>query len=352
MLHDLGAQLLTSLELGTGEARSTRSGAVNSPELMARMATTVFDCLSRPSALATNVRLLRDGREVSRDLWLSSRMSHGNVIHTSIVAPYLDRALSKGDLLVIDSIDECDTSMMALRESLEYGLSARVWINVYLTANEQSSFGVHSDDMSTIIIQLLGRKRWQVVEGSNCDRDDFDVRSTTLELIPGGVLFVPAHTLHDVVGVGRLTAHLTVGFDQHAGLDRRISELANLLGREVRPVTGAELSRGKAMLADRRVGSTLPFRISGDPDHCRQIRWSSRLPPIVRGQTDVVEVISMGQTFRFHRKFSSVLEALASGRPFELEELVSVSEMDRETVLDFLMKAIDADLVLCRGPCF
>ena len=156
------ADLVAALNIKESPLDSTRVANVPHCDLLAELRSATFGYLATPTAFSTNARLLDGDCEVPRDRWAHSRMGHGQVIHTELVNDHIDNAITKGQLFVVDSIDECDPLLMRLREATEYRLRARAWINVYLTAATQTNFGLHSDTHDTIIIQLFGRKVWHV----------------------------------------------------------------------------------------------------------------------------------------------------------------------------------------------
>jgi hypothetical protein len=340
---------MAALDLDDERLRATRAASIADESFISKAISAVFGYLARPSALSTNMRLLQGDKEVPRELWSVSQISHGQVVHTELVAPFIDDALINGDLVVIDSIDECDPTMMFLREALEYALSARVWINVYITATSANSFGPHADDMDTIIVQLFGRKRWIVAAGPAGSSDSFPGSASMNDLSPGSALAVPAGTFHDVTGLGELALHLTIGFDQKAGLLRRLRALDQSLGLRTPDLSRAELQMAKAMLPDRRVGSSLPFQATRDHRHCRYVRWASQLPPIVRVMDNGnLEVTSMGHQVQFNSELTPTVQALASGREFELDELIGISGVKREAIVNFLLENVEAGFVICR----
>ena len=341
------AQLAAALDLHNRRETLTRDGSVADEGFTATLLSAVLGSLATPSALATNVRLLSGEQEIPRDRWARSRTSHGQVIHTELAAPFIDAAIGEGALLVIDSADECDMTLMRLREALEHRLAARVWINAYLTATADSSFGPHVDDMDTVIVQLLGCKRWTVAPRPGDESMPPD--AVTLDLAPGGVLAVPAGTLHDVLGLGELSLHLTIGYDQEAGLVHRMRSIDALLGRASTQPSERELRIAKAMLPERRVGTSLPFRATRDPQHCRHARWASQLPPVIEfADSGSLEVVTLGRRLSFDHLAAPVVEALATGRELGFGELVDCSSFDRDELVSFLHAGVEAGWVIVR----
>ncbi len=277
-------------------------------------------------------------------------MGEGEVLHTELDGPFLDAAIAeRGQLLAIDSLDEHNPILLRLREMLEYTLEARCWLNVYVTATDASNFGPHTDTQDTIIVQVLGRKQWTVCpkpkEGDNVGWD----RASTSILDVGDVLYVPAATGHDVVGIGDLSVHLTIGFDPDCWLPAQARELGTFLGRRLAPPTSAEIAHALAVLPERRRGGCLPFRHSRSLDDAAYVRWASRLPPRVLDSGDSgVEVISMGRTHRFPGRCRACVIELALGRELRREELLELAGGDHSVLCEFLISASAAGLILIR----
>lgn len=340
-------QLWDALCLGSRPLMTRAAQIEESPSpFLEKLATGVLGYLALPTALSTNTRVLDGDREVPRDRWAFSRMGHGQVIHSELRAPYIDRALGRGELLVIDSIDEQDRTIMALREALEYRLGARAWVNAYLTANDQTNFGLHDDTHDTIIIQLLGRKRWLVDSvGRGVAAPELDMGK--YELTPGMALVMAGRTAHDVTGFGELTLHLTIGFDHTAALFYHAAEVSRLLARPDTEISEADLVHGKARIEERRTGSSLPYAITGDLADCRLVRWASRLPPVMTIASDgSITVLTMGQEYQFSAELRPVITALLSGLEYGTPQLLALSGLSEERFTAFLRTALDDDLVI------
>ena len=307
----------------------------------------VFGYLACPTALSTNARLLEGDKELPRDSWSFSRIGHGQVIHTELKNTIIDREILTGMLLVVDSIDECDRTLMLLRESLEYKLRARAWINAYVTANDRTNFGLHSDTHDTIIIQILGKKRWVVDSHGRGVLDENDMALATYDLVAGDALAMAGDTAHNVSGIGELTTHLTVGFDRSAALPYHLNFVDELLGRVPQPISAAEMAQGKANTRERRTGTSLPFLATGDLRDCRHVRWASRLPPLVSRTADGVTVVSsMGRQTTFAPSYCAAIDALLSGDQFSLDEFAAIANLTKPRLVQFLNDAVNNDLII------
>lgn len=109
-------------ELGIAEAPldSTRTAHLLDFGIIDVLAARSLDLLALPAALATNMRLLEGEVEVPTQRWSRSRVGDGQVLHTELMNPEVDRAILQGGMVVIDSVDELDPTLIRLRESFEY----------------------------------------------------------------------------------------------------------------------------------------------------------------------------------------------------------------------------------------
>lgn len=346
-------RLVDALSLRTPPLESTRVAALDDHTVLAVLAARCLDCLAHPAALSTNTRLLIGDQEVPRDRWTSSRVGHGQVLHTELRHPYIDCAVTEGRMLVIDSIDECDLVLMRLRESLEYRLSARAWINLYMTAALKSNFGLHYDTHDTLVVALCGEKRWDV--GPTALPPDTEVDETVdndlmeYRLRPGMALAMAGRTLHDVTGLGRFAMHLTIGFDSDCGFESMLRESDRLVGRYSPGVEGADLELAKARLLERRRGTSLPFAATSDLNDITAIRWASRLRPVVETlEGGGVRITSMDRKLDIDAEWSPVVRALGTGDELSFQDLMTVNGADASALHAFVHSLVDAELVICR----
>jgi hypothetical protein len=277
-------------------------------------------------------------------------MGHGQVIHTQLLNDYIDDAVVGGQLLVVDSVDECDPLLMRLREALEYRLQARAWINVYLTAASATNFGLHSDTHDTIIIQLFGNKMWHVDGQPRGLPPGMTLEDLAcFEMAVPKILAIPGGTAHHVTGVGQLALHLTIGFDRDLGLTPRLRELDDLMGRSSPEITEDDRAHGLAMTPDRRAGSSLPFIATRDLADCSHVRWASRLPPVVtRSHDGTLTVASMGRSHTYTRSLEPIVLALVSGQELTGDELLALSGLSHEALRAFLLAGVGDGILICR----
>ncbi|WP_409328876.1 JmjC domain-containing protein [Trujillonella humicola] len=354
-LGRLAASIARDLRLDSTHDERTRSADLRGSEhqeLVPCLAAAAFEAVSTPGALASNMRLLDEGREVGAPTWVASRIDGDQVIHTQIRAGAIERALAAGHMLVVDSADDRHPWLMALREGLEYALRARSWINIYTTAGFGSTFGEHRDTMPTLIFQVFGRRRWLVADapgGSPPVRQEL----RTHDLVPGEILYVPALTTHDVVAVGELSVHLTIGFDRSCGLSQQLDQLGRWVGRPLPALDDQELARGRAMLPARRAGSSLPFAVTHNLAHVRSVRWASRLPPILEtDEMGACRALSLGKEHELPGWAAPALKLLARGSAHSIGDLMAEGRLSEPQTRELLVMLVDRQLVIasCGGP--
>ena len=350
----LAEQVVDCLVLQPGPLETTSWARVDDPVVVSQLCARALDLLALPASLATNTRLLNGESELPKHEWSHSRVGDGEVIHTELRNPHIDRAVSEGAMVVIDSVDEMDVVLMRFRESLEYRLSARAWINLYMTSGSTSNFGLHYDTHDTLILQLLGRKHWLVGDksrpvGSTVDPGaEYPLRS--VELTSGDVMAMPARALHNATGIGDFTLHLTIGFDRSAAVPYMIDEVAALLKTEAPSLTVEELELAKARIPERRRGTSLPFTAGHDLHDRAVVRWASRLPPFVDEAADArLRITSGSQDLVVQPEAEArVAMILAGGDEFSIEDLADRADAAVDETLRFVQHLASLDLVICR----
>ena len=128
----------------------------------------------------------------------------------------------QGRTIVLPQLHYADGKLFAFCLALEREFGARVQTNIYLTPREASGFGIHYDDHDVIVLQVSGRKKWEIYErGSHLPfrGEKFDRRRDTpgdlieeFILEPGQSLYLPRGLMHRAQAVSEEPSlHITVG---------------------------------------------------------------------------------------------------------------------------------------------
>ncbi|MFO0612132.1 MAG: cupin domain-containing protein [Polyangiaceae bacterium] len=146
--------------------------------------------------------------------------------------------LEAGNAIVWNGARGATPALDALSASLARALGARVWPNLYATGPERAPFDMHFDSHEVLVLQIEGRKTWQI-SGVRFDRpldlpgmkSDVDagmasMRGAAAEDIvleatvePGDVVYVPRGQFHNARAVGGRSLHVTFGVVPLSGLD-------------------------------------------------------------------------------------------------------------------------------------
>lgn len=134
----------------------------------------------------------------------------------------IDRLHRGGATVIANQVHNFSGSVHRLKLRLEHALHCYVGVNCYATPGKAQGLGRHVDSHDVIVIQLHGRKQWQLFERApradgDYTMDGFIQDEPTEERIlsPGDMLYMPAGFVHAARSVdGATSIHLTVGFSQ------------------------------------------------------------------------------------------------------------------------------------------
>jgi len=127
-----------------------------------------------------------------------------------------------GATIILPQLHFADAKLYTFCLALEREFGARIQTNIYLTPPGHSGFGIHYDDHDVFVLQVAGRKTWEIYgqrdglpyKGENFrkDHDDTGELRETFVLEPGECLYVPRGLSHRAETEGDETSlHVTVG---------------------------------------------------------------------------------------------------------------------------------------------
>jgi hypothetical protein len=126
-----------------------------------------------------------------------------------------------------DAQQRLGRAVFEMVSSLAIAFRAHTQVNAYLSVGEAPGFGLHWDDHDVLVVQLEGRKYWEVrkpvdiggLKGITPSRQGGDVAWSGL-MEPGRALYIPRGWAHSVSGLAdEQSAHLTFGFRRLNALD-------------------------------------------------------------------------------------------------------------------------------------
>lgn len=151
----------------------------------------------------------------------------------------LTNCLAAGASLVLNYVDELAPAVRAFAESVEDTLRLNCWANLYAGWRTQNAFDLHWDEHATLIVQVAGRKRWQIYRPTLLH----PVRQAAAAPAPapteapvwegmledGDLIYMPRGWWHMAFPVDEPSLHLTFGANPRTGADL-LKWLANQLG--------------------------------------------------------------------------------------------------------------------------
>jgi hypothetical protein len=183
-----------------------------------------------------------------------------------------------GMTIVLPQLQFADGKLYDFCLGLERDFGARIQTNIYLTPNSSQGFGIHYDDHDVLVLQVSGRKKWEIYgqrdglpyKGEKFRSEDHDPGELKAEFViePGQCLYVPRGLAHRATNEGEEPSlHITVGIlvqtwaefmlETVAEVGLRIPEMRQSLPRSLyfdpaqREANEATFRRIMAQIADR-----------------------------------------------------------------------------------------------------
>ncbi|WP_407110397.1 JmjC domain-containing protein [Streptomyces sp. DSM 116494] len=355
-------------ELGKGFVR----GSMDDPSLVSRLLTPnrLLDIAMRRSLNRPQFRCFQKGEEVHPAVYYTDSVSPRGQSIPMVDMRSLGRRLREGATLILDQANVFDPTMEVACRALQWWCRERVQVNAYLTTNDAAGFPLHWDDHDVVIVQLAGKKEWEVRSTSRevpLYRDSDPNNTPSDEIIwsgllnTGDVMHIPRGHWHQATRTGSgsgKSLHVTFGITKRTGaswlawladwcreheifrhdLDRRqgsdgeaLTEAAKTLVAERSPadfLTAYE----QHMALPRHV----PFLdILGPLD---AVVCTTHFPPLVQENGETVEVVAAGKKLTFTTNALPALRLLLSGRPVPLGGAAAVVGMEVKELAEVLVE--------------
>jgi lysine-specific demethylase/histidyl-hydroxylase NO66 len=187
-------------------------------------------------------RMVKDGRQLDRRSYTRSGRVGGQPVDDLADPRRLYELFYGGATIVLQSLHRFWPPLSRFGRDLELALTHPVQVNAYLTPPASQGLGVHRDEHDVFVLQVYGRKRWDVHDPDGRPED----RLIVAELAPGDCLYIPQRFAHAARTAATASVHLTVG---------------------VVPTTWADAMRREVISAveDALSGEPLPAGFAADP---------------------------------------------------------------------------------------
>jgi ribosomal protein L16 Arg81 hydroxylase len=226
----------------------------------------VSDALQHTRFTPARLRLVRDGKKLDPAAYLRKpARPDGSLVRT----PELSALLADGATLVMDAVDELFAPIGALADHIEDLFHVDVGANLYAGWRPQRGFDLHWDDHDALILQIAGKKHWQVYDPTTVS----PLAGKAVGVVPkpqappvwddiltsGSVLYMPRGWWHVACPVDGPSLHVTLAIVHQTGADI-ITWLASELLREID--VRADVPAGKPMADQREYARRLRTLVS------------------------------------------------------------------------------------------
>src|SRR5215471_13790132 len=171
-----------------------------------------IDELLSTRMLDDNVRILRDGVRITRQLYTSNGGAQFNVRAFHDLLP-------QGVSIVVDEVQRWVPQINQLSAAIEREMGIRTNVNAYLSFSKGGAFKPHWDFMDVLVLQVYGSKQWSVWNAQVlnpveiADRTKVNARvapDLEVRLSPGDVLFIPRGEPHSAAVCFETSVHLSI----------------------------------------------------------------------------------------------------------------------------------------------
>lgn len=336
------------------------------------------------------MRLSQDGETLNSDAFMHTPPGAGHL-------PRLDAGkvavlLAQGATLVLHAVEDISPTVRALARVVSETLQARIYVNLYASWKSQKGFDLHWDAHDVLVLQVHGRKRWQIHAPTQDYPLDAGVPPRPVGapvwdgmLEEGDVLYLPRGWWHVAEPVNEPSLHLTVGISPLNGLNM-LNWLASRLRRHSAiarkdiPLLAGENARAdyiaalRALVADGLTDAAIDEFLHdaaehqhGHPDlklpqapyvqlaalsQVSLVRLASSTSLFLRVEGETVSFNAYGKNYRVPAFVEPALALLTDVRPISVAELQACLESDvaRASLVDGLAMLARAGAVLVENP--
>jgi len=263
----------------------------------------VDDLVSSSSLRPPAFRLVRDGRPLEQASYTRSGRLGGRRLHDLPDPGRVYALFEGGATIVLQSLHRYWLPLTRFCRELELALTHPVQANAYVTPRTARGLGVHADGHDVFVLQVSGRKHWEVFAPGG--QGGPGPRLLRTELAAGDALYVPRAFPHAARTADTASAHLTIGV------------LAYRWGEVLRDAVASVLDT---------LDEPLPARFGEDPSALAP-RVAEQLAE-VRRRLDKLDPAAIAAAAG--RRFWASRPAILTG---QLEQLLSLDELDDRSVL-------------------
>jgi bifunctional lysine-specific demethylase and histidyl-hydroxylase NO66 len=236
-------------------------------------------------------RMVKEGKQLDRRSYTRSGRVGGQPLDDLADPRRVYELFYGGATLVLQSLHRFWPPLTRFGRDLELALTHPVQVNAYVTPPASQGLGVHHDEHDVFVLQLYGRKQWDVHDPDGKPED----RLVVAELAPGDSLYIPQRFPHAARTTETASVHLTVGVVPTTWADvlrhEVVSAVEDALSDEPLPAGFAADPSGLTAGVAEQLAEVRQRLDKLDPNAIAVAAadrfWSSR-PPLLAGQLQQV----------------------------------------------------------------
>jgi ribosomal protein L16 Arg81 hydroxylase len=179
--------------------------------------------LSTTSPRTPAFRMVKDGKPLPPSAYTKSGRMGSQPLQDLADPGRIFDQFARGATIVLQSLQRYWPPLTAFSRDLELFLTHPVQVNAYLTPPASRGLGVHHDTHDVFVLQVHGRKLWQVWDAAvpfplghqkqlpPGAESPTEAPLVSAELAPGDCLYVPRGFRHAARTAEEASLHLTVG---------------------------------------------------------------------------------------------------------------------------------------------
>lgn len=264
--------------------------------------------LSNTRLVPPLIRLSQNGETLNPDAFMHAPPGAGHLPHMD--AGKVAVLLAQGATLVLHMVEDIAPAVRAVARTVSETLQARSYVNLYASWNNQKGFDLHWDAHDVLVLQVHGRKRWQLYAPTQEYPLDAGVPPRPVGapvwdgmLEEGDILYLPRGWWHMAEPVNEPSLHLTIGISPVNGLNM-LNWLASRLRRNSAiarkdiPVLAGTNARGAHIAALRTAITACMTEAAIDEFLQEAAEHQHGHPDLQLPQSPAMQLAPLGETSR------------------------------------------------------
>ena len=217
---------------------------------------------------------------------------NGLIDITMIYQKYAD-----GFTLAMHKLERRWLPLTSLATELYNALGAEVTVGLYLTPPESQGLAPHFDSYEIFIMQISGKKKWNLYESPNKVYEGPMLTPTSaakvIELLPGDLLYLPRYMGHEAISQSNESLHLTIAVN--------VTQVVDLIITALKEVSKTHYSLRKAIPLNQK-STTSAFELKTAFLCINEERIFERaIETIIFNQLETINIVPDGHFYSLSR---------------------------------------------------